>query len=91
MFAQKKFHGCEKFYGRTGYLDDPLPNIVHIAIWMHSMTVHTMHPAQLCGGFRTFFLLSVWSPCYTLKKLIITIGTLGSSNFYVGTQNGSNL
>ena len=42
-----------------------------------------------------FFLLSVWSPCYTLsrKKKILIIGTLGSGwdrKFYMGTQNGSN-
>ena len=28
MFAHKKN------YGRAGYVDDPLPNIVYIAIWM---------------------------------------------------------
>ena len=55
MFAHKKN------YGRAGYVDDPLPNIVNNAIWMPACS--TMHPARLCGGFQTiFFLLSVWSP-----------------------------
>ena len=53
MFAHKKN------YGRAAYVDDPLPNIVYMAILMHACIVwlfHAcMHPAQLCGGFRTIF------------------------------------
>ena len=31
--CQKIFTGKrDKFYGRAGYVDDPLPNIVHIAV-----------------------------------------------------------
>ena len=35
MFAKK----WDKFYGRAGYVDDPLPNIVHIAIWVPACIV----------------------------------------------------
>ena len=47
MFAHKKN------YGRAGYVDDPLPNIVYMAIWMPACIV--WHPAQLCGGFHAIF------------------------------------
>ena len=43
----------EKNYGRAGYVDDPLPNIVYMGIWMS--TCSTMHPARLFGDFRTIF------------------------------------
>ena len=33
MFAHKKN------YGRAGYVDDPLPNIVYMAIWMPACIV----------------------------------------------------
>ena len=60
MFAHKKN------YGRAGYVDDPLPNIVYIAIWMpacmHALYGSTMHPARLCGGFRTIFFCLVCGP-----------------------------
>ena len=45
-----KFERNWKNYRRAGYIDDPLPNIAYI--WMHCMAT-TMHPARLCGGFRT--------------------------------------
>ena len=33
--CQKNFTGTrKKFYGRAAYVDDPLPNIVHIAVWV---------------------------------------------------------
>ena len=36
-----------------------------------------MHLAELCGGFRTiFFLLSVWSPRYTLSSYTLSSYTL---------------
>ena len=44
----------KKFYGHTGYVDDPLPSIVHIAVWVPACIV-CMHPARLCGCFRTIF------------------------------------
>ena len=59
----------KKNYGRMGYIDAPLPDIVHMAILM---------PAYIYGSYYAssstvwlfsdnfFFLLSVWSPCYTL-------------------------
>ena len=52
-----------------GYVFDPLPNIVHIATWMPACT-GWMCPAPLCGGFGPFFffLLSVWTLCYTLSR-----------------------
>ena len=58
-------------YRCTGYIDDPLLNIVNNAIWICLLALYgsTMHAGRLCGGLRTiFFLLSVWSPCYTLSR-----------------------
>jgi hypothetical protein len=56
MFAHKKN------YGRAGYVDDPLPNIVHIAIWdacLHCVALRCtqLHYVEVSGQF--FFLLSV--------------------------------
>ena len=51
MFAHKKN------YGRAGYVDDPVPNIVYMAIWMPGLHIacygSTTHPdpAQLCDGY----------------------------------------
>ena len=66
MFAHKKN------YGRAGYVDDPLPNI-HCIYGYLDACMHCM--ALLCiqldcvGVFEPFFfLLSVWSPCYTLSR-----------------------
>ena len=40
MFAQKIFTGKrKKFYGRAAYVDDPLPKIVHIAVWVPACIV----------------------------------------------------
>ncbi len=57
MFAHKKN------YGRTGYMDDPLPNIVHIAIWDACIVWLYDAPNSTMWGFPDiFFLLSVWFP-----------------------------
>ena len=54
----------------------------------------TMHPARLCGGFRTFFflLLSMWAPWE--KKRRFKCGWFGITwghNVYTGAQNGAKL
>ena len=41
MFARKKN------YGRAGYVDDPLPNIVHMAILMPACIVWLYYGIQL--------------------------------------------
>ena len=36
----KIFMGArDKFYGRAGYVDDPIPNIVPIAVWVPACIV----------------------------------------------------
>ena len=56
MFAHKKY------YGRAGYVDDPLPNIVYVALLMLALYGSTMHPTRLLWWFLDhFFPLSVWS------------------------------
>ena len=60
MFAHKKN------YGRAGYVDDPLPNIVYMAIRMPACIVSSSTVWWFSDHF--FFLLSVWSPCYTLSS-----------------------
>ena len=54
MFAHKKN------YGRAGYVDDPLPNIVHMAV-LHCMALLCIQ-FDYVVVFGPFFLLSVWSP-----------------------------
>ena len=64
MFAHKKN------YGRAGYVDDPLPNIVYIAIWMPACIVWLYASGSIVWWFSDhFFLLSVWSSCYTLSRI----------------------
>ena len=65
MFAKKFFTGKrDKFYGRAGYVDDPLPNIVHIAVLVPACIVWLYYaPSSTVWWFLDhFFLLSVWSP-----------------------------
>jgi hypothetical protein len=59
-----------KNYGRAGYVDDPLPNIVHIAIWDACLHCVALRCTQLTMWWfpDNFFLLSVWSPCYQLSR-----------------------
>ena len=52
MFAHKKN------YGRAGYVDDPLPNIVYMGISMPTC----IQLDYLVVFGPSFFLLSVWSP-----------------------------
>ena len=40
-------------YGFAEYVDDPLPNIVYMGIWMPTCIV--LRPARLFGGFQTIF------------------------------------
>ena len=63
MFAHKKN------YGRAGYVDDPLPNIVYMAIRMPACIVWLYYASSstVWWFLDHFFLLSVWSPCYTLS------------------------
>ena len=58
MFAHKKN------YRRTGYVDDPLLNIVYVAIWMPACIVWLYYASSsiVCWFSDHFFLLSVWSP-----------------------------
>ena len=52
--CQKNFTGKrDKFYGRAGYVDDPLPNIVHIAVWVSVWLYYASSSAV--WGFRTIF------------------------------------
>ena len=64
MFAHKKN------YGRAGYVDDPLPNIVYMAILMPACIVWLFYASSSTVWLFSdhFFLLSVWSPCYTLSR-----------------------
>ena len=86
-----------KNHGRAGYIDDPLPNIVNNAIWMPACIVWLYYASSLTMWWflDLFFLLSVWSPFYTLsrKKKDFNYWDSGSGwdrNFYMGMQNGSN-
>ena len=55
MFARKKN------YGRAGYVDDPLPNIVYMAILMPACIVWLFHAFSSTVWWFSdhFFLLSV--------------------------------
>ena len=64
MFGKKILWAREKFYGRAAYVDDPLPNIVHIRCLL-ALYGSTMHPARLCGGFPTIFFCLVCGPLVT--------------------------
>ena len=55
MFAHKKN------YGRAGYVDDPLPNIVHMAILMPACIVWLYYASRSTVWWFSD-LLSVWSP-----------------------------
>ena len=77
-FGKKIFTGTrDKFYGRAGYVDDPLPYIVHIAVcivWLYYASSSTVW----WFSDHFFFLLSVWSPCKKkimnlIKKFLTTI------------------
>ncbi len=57
------FFPITKIYGRAGYVDDPLPSIVHIAIWdacLHCVAL--LRSTTWWFPDNTFFLLGVWSP-----------------------------
>ena len=100
-FAMFSAHALREEWGhiRVHINVTTIPILVKIDVYIGCLLAlygSTMHPPQLCGGFWTiFFLLSVWSPCYTLsrkKNNKIIRGGTGSSwghNFYMGTQNGS--
>ena len=66
MFAHKKN------YGRAGYVDDPLPNIhciyACLDAYLHHMALLCIQLDYLVVFGPSFFLLSVWSPCYTLSR-----------------------
>ena len=55
MFAHKN-------YGRAGYVDDPLPNIVHMAILIPACVVWLYYACSSTVVVFGPFLLSVWSP-----------------------------
>ena len=62
MFARKKN------YGRAGYVDDPLPNIHgYFDACLHCMALLCIQ-LDCVVVFGPFFLLNVWSPCYTLNS-----------------------
>ena len=54
----------KKFYGHVAYVDDPLPNIVHIAVWVPACIIWLYYASSLTVWWFSyhFFLLSVWSP-----------------------------
>ena len=53
----------KEFYGYAGYVDDPLPNIVYIALWMPAWLYYEHFvallciPLALCGVSDCFILL----------------------------------
>jgi hypothetical protein len=67
------FFAHKKNYGRAGYADDPLPNIVHIAIW--DACLHCM--ALLCTQLNyvvvsgQFFFFYLCGPLEKKKKKMI--------------------
>ena len=70
--CQKNFMGIQdQFYGRAGYVDDPLPNIVFGCLL--ALYGSTMHPARLCGGFRTTFFCLVCGPLEKKKEKLYLI------------------
>ena len=93
MFARKKITGA-----RGTLTTRPFKVFPYVCIYGYFDACLALSCIQLdCvvvfGPF--FFLLSVWSPCYTLsrkKKTKLIRGGTGSTwerNFYMGTQNGS--
>ena len=55
MFAHKKSSGC------TGYVDDPLPNIAYMGIWMPIVRLYFASSLIIwCFSDHILFLLSVW-------------------------------
>ena len=63
MFAHKKN------YGRAGYVDDPLPNIVYMAIWMPACIVWLYYASSsTLVVFGPFFFCLVCGPLEKKKK-----------------------
>ncbi len=63
MFSPAAMFAHIKNYGHAGCIDDPLPNVVHIAIWdayLHCVALRCiqLHYVVVSGQF---FLLSVGS------------------------------
>ena len=62
MFAHKK-------YGRAGYVDDPLPNIVYKAIWMPTCIVWLYYASSsIVWWFSNHFSCLVCGPLVTHGK-----------------------
>jgi hypothetical protein len=94
MFADNIFYGC------AAYADDPYQTLrILLFGCLLALCAYTMHPAQLCGGFRTIFFCLV---CGLLEKGKLNNnnnnnnnsnnihGGFGSTlghNFYIGMQN----
>ena len=63
MFAHKKN------YGRAGYVDDPLPNIVYMAIWMPACIVWLYYASSsTVRWFSDHFFCLVCGPLEKKKK-----------------------
>ena len=62
--CQKNFTGTrDKFYGRAGYVDDPLPNIVHTAVWVPACIIWLYYASSsTVWSFRTIFFCLVCGP-----------------------------
>ena len=97
MFAHKNFYGC------AGYVDDPLPNIVYIALWWCLLALYgsTMSilwlslciPLALCGVFRTIvsFCLVYRLPYIKNKDLKNNSWLVWGHNVCMGMKNWSKL
>ena len=71
---QKIFTGKrDKFYRRAGYVNDPLPNIVHIAVWVPACIVWLYSASSsTVWWFSDHFFCLVCGPLEKKKKLAPT-------------------
>ena len=69
MFAKKFYGHAKKFYGRAAYVDDPLPNTVHIAVWVPACIVWLYYASSsTVWWFSNHFFCLVCGPLEKKKK-----------------------
>ena len=61
---------AHKNYGCVAYIDDPLPNIVYIAVWMPACIVWFYYKKKYCHGYEVLVTTYVFDK-FGMQNMII--------------------